>query len=506
MIVLNGTAIILRLVTSAAVAVDANIGFFDSNMGVTPPTFATGAQRTKISTATTSTIGSAPASGVTREIKYVGICATGGACIVRPEVFDATNAFQCVGDATGVPLAVGETLEYVDTTGWSVKDVNGAVKYSLGPTLNGHIVKDNGTARTQRASLNMLNTDSMIMSAIDDSINNKTDLTARPSGRGTDNSGGASIVLGSGDSFQLITSTTAITTFTFTNDFVGRKAYITFTTARTLTHSGTLLILPTAANITTAAGDTCVIESLGSGNFKVLDYTRANGFPLVTGRLLRAPQVVSATNATFAHPTGCSLIIALVVAAGGGGTGAVNSSAAQITLGAGGASGGHLYHSFTSVSGTSNVTIGAAGAAGANTGAAAGNGGDSTVVHNGVTVVAKGGPGAPTNTTAGMAGVTGTTFAASPGALPPAVSTGADFNGGGAEGGIGLRFSGTVGQSGNGGACIFGGAAPGRTTQGAGNTAIGKGGGGGGGLSTAAGGAVVGGAALGGFVIFWEFG
>jgi hypothetical protein len=40
------------------------------------------------------------------------------------------------------------------------------------------------------------------------------------------------------------------------------------------------LILPTAANITTAAGDTAIFVSLGSGNWKCLSYTRASGTAL----------------------------------------------------------------------------------------------------------------------------------------------------------------------------------------------------------------------------------
>lgn len=505
MIILDATNKLLRLVTSAAVAVDVSVDMFTANDGA--DTFVGSNQVTAISTAATTTIASSPASGSVAEVKHMTVCARGGACVVRPELFNGTTAFQLVGGATGINLAQGDTLEFVDTQGWRVLDSTGAERYTLSSAqLAGHVIKDNGTARTQRTNLNALSTDSMLLNATDDSVNDKTDLSCRPQGRGTDNAGGATITMGAGDSFLLITSTTAITALAFTNDFTGRKAFFTFNTIRTLTHSGTALILPTAASITTAVGDTCVIESLGSGNFRVLDYTRANGFPLVTGRLLRAPQVLTATNAAFVHPTGTTQVVAIVVAAGGGGTGAVNSVAAQITLGGGGASGGHLFHTFTSISGTSNVTIGAAGTAGANTGAAAGNGGNSSVVQNGVTVTAIGGPGAPINTTAGMAGVSGTTFAASPGALPSAVSTGANLNGGGSEGGIGLRYSGTAGQSGNGGACIFGGAALGRTTQGAGNAAIGPGSGGGGGLSLAAGGAVTGGAGGAGFVIFHEYG
>lgn len=99
---------------------------------------------------------------------------------------------------------------------------------------------------------------------------------------GADNTGGATITMGEGGSFNLITSTTAITAFAFTTDKAGREATIRFNTVRTLTHNATSLILPSGANITTAAGDYARVLSLGGGNFAVISYTRANGTPLVS--------------------------------------------------------------------------------------------------------------------------------------------------------------------------------------------------------------------------------
>jgi hypothetical protein len=86
---------------------------------------------------------------------------------------------------------------------------------------------------------------------------------------GSDNTGGATITLGEGGYFNLITSTTTITAFAFSTDKAGRTAVVRFDTARTLTHNGTSLILPGARNITTVAGDVMEIRSLGSGNFVV---------------------------------------------------------------------------------------------------------------------------------------------------------------------------------------------------------------------------------------------
>jgi hypothetical protein len=72
-----------------------------------------------------------------------------------------------------------------------------------------------------------------------------------------------------------ISGTTTITAFdTIASGAVRR---LLFQGALTLTHSGTALILPGAASITTAAGDIAWMESLGSGNWRCVGYQKANG-------------------------------------------------------------------------------------------------------------------------------------------------------------------------------------------------------------------------------------
>lgn len=75
-----------------------------------------------------------------------------------------------------------------------------------------------------------------------------------------------------------VTGTTTITAF----DTVaaGILRHVTFTGALLLTYNASSLILPTAADITTAAGDAAVFQSLGSGDWKCLLYQRADGTPL----------------------------------------------------------------------------------------------------------------------------------------------------------------------------------------------------------------------------------
>lgn len=60
----------------------------------------------------------------------------------------------------------------------------------------------------------------------------------------------------------------------------GAFRIVRFTGALLLTHNGTTLILPTGANITTAAGDVAGFESLGSGNWVCLFYQRKDGTSL----------------------------------------------------------------------------------------------------------------------------------------------------------------------------------------------------------------------------------
>lgn len=63
-----------------------------------------------------------------------------------------------------------------------------------------------------------------------------------------------------------VTGTTGITGFDTAPS--GAKRSLIFTGIVTLTHNGTSLILPKAANITTAAGDVLQFVSLGGGNWK----------------------------------------------------------------------------------------------------------------------------------------------------------------------------------------------------------------------------------------------
>jgi hypothetical protein len=74
-----------------------------------------------------------------------------------------------------------------------------------------------------------------------------------------------------------VTGTTTITAITIPS---GADRTVVFDDALTLTHHSTTLILPTGASITTAAGDSMVVRGDGSGNARVITYTRATGGPV----------------------------------------------------------------------------------------------------------------------------------------------------------------------------------------------------------------------------------
>lgn len=77
-----------------------------------------------------------------------------------------------------------------------------------------------------------------------------------------------------------ITGTTTITSFGTVQE--GTTIKVIFSGALTLTHNATSMILPNnGSNITTASGDSAIMVSLGSGNWKCLSYQKANGQALV---------------------------------------------------------------------------------------------------------------------------------------------------------------------------------------------------------------------------------
>lgn len=129
--------------------------------------------------------------------------------------------------------------------------------------------------------------------------------------------------------FLRITGTTTITSFG--TNYNGPR-FIRFGGILTLTHNATTLILPTAANITTAAGDRAIVTPVGnpSSGWQVIAYQKADGTALVSPastdflNTTRIDVASAATvNLTSSAPstrhiniTGTTTITAFTVAAG----------------------------------------------------------------------------------------------------------------------------------------------------------------------------------------------
>lgn len=76
-----------------------------------------------------------------------------------------------------------------------------------------------------------------------------------------------------------VSGTTTITALG-TGCSAGQVKIVYFSGALTLTYNATSLITPTAANIVTVAGDQAILVSLGGSNWRVVDYSRADGTPI----------------------------------------------------------------------------------------------------------------------------------------------------------------------------------------------------------------------------------
>lgn len=275
-----------------------------------------------------------------------------------------------------------------------------------------------------------------------------------------------------------VTGTTTITSFGTAQ--AGAFRVVRFTGALTLTHNATSLILPTAANITTAAGDAGIFISLGSGNWYCAGFQRKSGEPLYSaGRLIGTQYFASPGTSTYTPTTGTNYVIVEVW--GGGGSGG--------SPGSPGAGGGYCLKKITSAFSGVTVTVGAGGASATGAG---GNGGGTSSFGS---ICSATGGGAGLSTGGGVL-ITGTTRV---GASVGGSGTGGDINTSGG-GGYGI-WDGGASFAAIGGAPARGsGVGQVRTSTGSGSAGSNPGGGGLPGSNTSASGA--GGSGL---VIVWEY-
>lgn len=91
---------------------------------------------------------------------------------------------------------------------------------------------------------------------------------------------------------------TGTTTITGLGTITSARRNVVFGGVLILTHNATSLILPTGANITTAAGDCAEFESEGSGNWRCTDYQRASGVAVLTGQVVTTQPGTSSSGTT----------------------------------------------------------------------------------------------------------------------------------------------------------------------------------------------------------------
>ena len=142
MMILEGTSALLKLVTSAAAAVDTHVSYADHTESTDNIT--TDSQHQLITTAATTTILASPASGVKRNAKLVNVrnSHASTANTVTVKLTDGTTEVELF-KAT---LAAGETLVLNDTGTWFVYDSVGGVK------MGGSIASDTAAGLIQIAT------------------------------------------------------------------------------------------------------------------------------------------------------------------------------------------------------------------------------------------------------------------------------------------------------------------------------------------------------------------
>lgn len=205
----------------------------------------------------------------------------------------------------------------------------------------------------------------------------------------------------------------------------GTRRIVNFNGILTLTYNASSLILPGAASIVTAAGDTATFISLGGGNWICTQYQRAIGFFVLTVK----KQVFTSTG-TYTPSTG--MLYCLVEMVGGGGGGGTGSNSAH---GAGGGGAGEYSRALLTAAqiGTSKaVTIPAAAAA-------AGTGG--TVTLTTLCTAIGGAPGAAGSSQLAAGGLGGT------GGTADFAATGAPGGWGQGNSALGLQIAGGIGGS-----------------------------------------------------------
>lgn len=238
--------------------------------------------------------------------------------------------------------------------------------------------------------------------------------------------------------------------------------------------------LGTAATLNAGTSASNVVQLDGSARLPAVDGSQLTNLPVQSssGRLLRAPQVLT-SGTSYTTPADCNSIYVEAVGGGGGGGGATNAQAA----GGGGGAGAYCAKHFSvSPSTAYSYVIGAGGSAGS-------TGGNTTFTVGGTTITAGGGTGGSGSSATSAQGTLGGAGG---------TATNGDLNTSGSGGGTGVCATTSNPVGGAGGNSFFGGGGRGGGTIGsAGST----GGGGGGGTGNSG----TGGAGGSGLIRIWEY-
>src|SRR5262245_20096611 len=355
-----------------------------------------------------------------------------------------------------------------------------------------------GAATTSTAGIVVLATTTEVLTGTDTAKATTPDAIAALWEKGSDVSSASTISLGEGEYFH-ITGTTTITDIDFATAKDGRKAILVFDGVLTLTHNATTLILPTGANITTAAGDTCCVVQDAGDNIKVAWYQRANGQALASSTPTFSVNLQIFTSGGTYTPSSNMKYCTIECWGGGGGGGGTASAAANVvSMGGGGGAGSYSRKtaSAATIGASQTVTIGTAGTGGTAGNNAGGAGGDTSV---GTICIGKAGQGG-----AGSAGTTNLANSAAGGA--GGVAGTGDITGVGENGLGSISCVGLGTPAGQGGAAnLVGAGGQHRVTTGTGNAARGKAAGGGVCCGINAGGTAAGGIGAAGYVVITEF-
>ena len=114
--------------------------------------------------------------------------------------------------------------------------------------------------------------------------------------KGADVASATALVLLTDGNYFDVTGTTTITSMNTTGG-AGTLIKLHFDGALTLTHHATDLILPSGANITTAAGDEAEFIEYASGDYRCTNYTKASGAPVkILDNSIDLAQIASGTD------------------------------------------------------------------------------------------------------------------------------------------------------------------------------------------------------------------